>query len=73
MIDVEWCENKLSEARLRYDGRDPFGPWTDLNDIFKSLVNSTDRKIFVDFLNDKKHDSFWRDFINYFLNEHKIQ
>jgi len=58
-------ELKLGEFRARHTGKDPFGPWTDLKKLYASL-DDADREVFEEVLQEKRTDTFWREFIGLF-------
>ena len=65
MITRKDIEMKLGEYQARHTGKDPFGPLTDLKDLYASL-DSDGKKIMKEVLETKKEDSFWKDFISLF-------
>lgn len=73
MINFEWLDNRIAYSRLRYTGRDPFGPWADLNDIYLSLSSTEDQKCFIEYLKPLLNDDFWKEFITLFFDEHHIK
>lgn len=58
-------ELKFGEFRARHTGKDPFGPWADLKNLYASL-DDTERTVFEEVLKEKRMDSFWREFIELF-------
>jgi hypothetical protein len=65
MTTKKKIELKLGEFRARHTGKDPFGPWTDLNKLYASL-DDTERKVFDEVLQEKRTDTFWQEFIELF-------
>ena len=69
MWDERDIRLRLSEYRAKATGKDPFGPWTDLNDFYAQLPTEEERAILLAVLKEKQADSFWKDFIKLFLDE----
>ena len=65
MMNHQNMELKLGEFRARHTGKDPFGPWTDLKNLYSSL-DSQERTIMEEVLDKKKTDGFWKEFIELF-------
>ena len=53
---------------MGYSGWNPFGPWTDLKDEYKKMADDLKHK-FLKYLERYKEDSFWKDFIELFMND----
>ena len=62
MTDRKWIELRLSEYRTRHTGKDPFGPVTDLRDLFASLDVAGQSEL-RSLLLDLGDDPFWSPFI----------
>lgn len=61
-------ELRLRQFRLRHTGKDPFGPWTDLKELYRSLKED-DRPLLVARVKALVNDDFWGDFARLFLDE----
>lgn len=65
MLAKRDIELKLAEYRTRYSGKDPFGPWSDLDRFYSSL--SENEKLIMDsVLQERMADPFWKSFIALF-------
>jgi len=68
MLTKKDIELRFSEFQSRHTGKDPFGPLTDITNLYQSL-SPTEQGLFQQVLASKREDRFWRDFIRLFEKE----